>query len=189
VALVVGRVAPEKNLSLAMECFRRMRERVPDLACVVVGDGPLREALQEKHSFVRFAGVQTGEDLARHYASADILLFPSETETFGNVTTEAMASGLPVLAFNDAAAAEWLSDDVNGRVVALRDAEGFISAALELASQPSVRARLGQAARHTALQLDWSRIVQQFEGVLQEVMHQANISGAVAVGHDRPRPT
>jgi glycosyltransferase involved in cell wall biosynthesis len=100
-----------------------------------------------------------------------------------------MASGLPVLAFDDAAAAEWLADDVNGRVVPLGDAQGFMSAALELAAQPSVRTRLGQAARQTALQLDWSRIVQQFEGVLQEVMHQASITGAAAVGHDRSQPT
>jgi glycosyltransferase involved in cell wall biosynthesis len=127
--------------------------------------------------------------LAAHYASADLFLMPSMTETFGNVTTEAMASGLPVVAFNDAAAAEWLVDGVNGRVVPLGDAERFMSAALELTAQPAVRTRLGQAARQTALQLDWSRIVQQFEGVLQEVMHQASITGAAAVGHDRSQPT
>jgi glycosyltransferase involved in cell wall biosynthesis len=187
--LCVGRLAPEKNLKLLVQAYQLIKQRVPRARLVLVGQGPLRQALQEQCPDAIFTGQLRGSVLATHYASADLFLMPSMTETFGNVTTEAMASGLPVLAFNDAAAAEWLSDDVNGRVVALRDAEGFISAALELASQPSVRARLGQAARHTALQLDWSRIVQQFEGVLQEVMHQANISGAVAVGHDRPRPT
>jgi glycosyltransferase involved in cell wall biosynthesis len=174
---------------LLVQAYQLIKQRVPRARLVLVGQGPLRQALQEQCPDAIFTGQLRGSVLATHYASADLFLMPSMTETFGNVTTEAMASGLPVLAFNDAAAAEWLSDDVNGRVVALRDAEGFISAALELASQPSVRARLGQAARHTALQLDWSRIVQQFEGVLQEVMHQANISGAVAVGHDRPQPT
>jgi glycosyltransferase involved in cell wall biosynthesis len=90
-----------------------------------------------------------------------------------------------VVAFNDAAAAEWLVDGVNGRVVALGEADRFVSAALALSEQPVVRERLGQAARQTALQLDWSRIVQQFEDVLQAVMHQAGISGTSAAGSDR----
>ncbi|OYV00598.1 MAG: glycoside hydrolase, partial [Verrucomicrobiales bacterium VVV1] len=81
VAIIVGRVAPEKNLDLAMDLFRRMIDAVPDLRCVVVGDGPIRERLETAHRHVHFAGVRVGEDLSRHYASADVLLFPSETET------------------------------------------------------------------------------------------------------------
>jgi glycosyltransferase involved in cell wall biosynthesis len=100
VAMVVGRVAAEKNLELAMRCFSEMREAVPDLRCVMVGDGPIREKLEAKYPWVHFAGVRTGEDLAKHYASADILLFPSETETFGNVVLEGMASGLVTVSYD-----------------------------------------------------------------------------------------
>jgi len=151
---------------------------------VLVGHGPMRQALQEQCPDAIFTGQLRGSVLAAHYASADLFLMPSMTETFGNVTTEAMASGLPVVAFNDAAAAEWLVDQFNGSVVALGDSKGFVSAALALAEQPALRAQLGQAARQTALQLDWSRIVQQFEDVLQTVMHQASVNGTGAAGSD-----
>ena len=77
VALVVGRLAPEKNMTLAIECFRRMREAYPDVRCVIVGDGPLRRKLEQEHSWIHFAGFRQGQDLALHYASADVLLFPA----------------------------------------------------------------------------------------------------------------
>jgi glycosyltransferase involved in cell wall biosynthesis len=114
--------------------------------------------------------------LAEHYASADLFLMPSLTETFGNVTTEAMASGLPVLAFNYAAAGELIVDSVNGCVVPLNDAEGFVAAALALAAKPLQRKSMGLAARQTSLALDWTCIVQNFEAVLQEVIDQSRIT-------------
>ena len=81
---------------------------------VVVGDGPLRRRLEAEHADVVFAGVQRGEALAAHYASADLFVFPSLSETFGNVTLEALASGLPVVAFDTAAASEHVDDCGNG---------------------------------------------------------------------------
>ncbi|MEY4268629.1 MAG: hypothetical protein RIS90_3164 [Pseudomonadota bacterium] len=182
--LCVGRLAPEKNLGLLISAFDAIEQRDPRARLVVVGHGPLRQILQTQCPNAIFAGQLRGSALAQHYASADLFLMPSMTETFGNVTTEAMASGLSVVAYNDAAAAEWLVDGVNGRVVALGDADGFVAAALALAAQPAVRSGLGSAARITARQLDWSRIVQQFERVLHETMHQASLSGAGAVASD-----
>ena len=99
VAVMVGRVAPEKNFDLAMKTFEQMRQVFPDVRCVVIGDGPLREKLALKFPWVYFSGVQSGEELAKHYASADVLVFPSETETFGNVLLEAMASGLATVSY------------------------------------------------------------------------------------------
>jgi glycosyltransferase involved in cell wall biosynthesis len=182
--LYVGRLAPEKNLGLLIQAFDAIELRDPRARLVVVGHGPLGQTLQAQCPNAIFAGQQRGSALAQYYASADLFLMPSMTETFGNVTTEAMASGLPVVAYNDAAAAEWLVDGANGRVVTLADADSFVAAALALAAQPAVRASLGTAARITARQLDWSRIVQQFERVLHETMHQASISGAGAVASD-----
>jgi len=170
--LCVGRLAPEKNLGLLLQAFEAISAQHPRARLVLVGHGPLRQTLQAQCPQALFAGQLRGQALSEHYASADLFLMPSLTETFGNVTTEAMASGLPVLAYEHAAAAELVRDGINGRIVRLDDAQGFISAALTLAGDPALRSLLGQSARQTMVPLDWSCIVQQFEAVLQEVLAQ-----------------
>ena len=100
VLIAVGRVATEKNLPVAIRAYRELLKKDPSTKLVLVGDGPIRESLQEENPDVIFAGMQQGEDLARHYASSDILLFPSETETFGNVTLEGLANGLICVGYN-----------------------------------------------------------------------------------------
>jgi glycosyltransferase involved in cell wall biosynthesis len=114
VVLYVGRIAPEKNLGLAIESYRAMQRVNNAVKFVIVGDGPLRAALQKKHPDLIFCGVHTGEELAKRYASADVFLFPSETETFGNVTLEAMASGLGVVAYDYAAARMHITHGATG---------------------------------------------------------------------------
>ncbi|MCW1883437.1 glycosyltransferase [Luteolibacter flavescens] len=167
VAIIVGRVAAEKNLAFAMECFRKMRERMPDLACVVVGDGPIREKLQAEHTFVHFAGVQTGENLARHYASADILLFPSETETFGNVLLEGMASGLVTVSHDYAASGRHVIHGGNGLKAPKGDREAYLAecfTALDRWRDSAFR----DEARATTDSLGWDQVVESFENHLQE---------------------
>jgi UDP-2,3-diacylglucosamine pyrophosphatase LpxH/glycosyltransferase involved in cell wall biosynthesis len=168
VALIVGRVAPEKNLDLAMTAFDHIRKSVPDARCVVVGDGPVRERLQRGHPWVEFAGMRTGEDLAAHYASADVLIFPSETETFGNVLLEGMASGLATVSYDYAAAALHISHGENGLKARKGDAEGFLRLAVEaLAIKPEDAMR--RAARETAGRLGWNRVLDELEGRLSEI--------------------
>jgi glycosyltransferase involved in cell wall biosynthesis len=164
--MVVGRLAAEKNLGLAVSAFARMRERDPGLRLVLVGDGPEHAALRRRCPDAVFAGMRTGEDLARHYASADVFLFPSLTETFGNVTLEAMASGLAVLAFDYAAAREHVRDGDNGLLVPFDDAAAFERRAAELSAASGLVASLGRRARATAEALDWERIHDRFEHVL-----------------------
>lgn len=169
VVLVVGRLAPEKNLDLAIAAFRAMRAIDPSLRLVLVGDGPQRETLRRRCPGALLAGMRTGEDLARHYASADLFLFPSLTETFGNVTLEAMASGLAVVAFNCAAARAHLRDDINGLLVPVADAARFVQRAADLAAAPGREVALGQQARAAAEALDWERIHDQFERLLAQL--------------------
>ena len=108
-AIHVGRIAAEKNLYLAVRAFRQLQhamreQRRPEPRFVWVGDGPARAALQRANPDFIFCGVQRGDALARHFASGDLFLFPSRSETFGNVTLEAMASGVPTVAFDYGAA-------------------------------------------------------------------------------------
>jgi glycosyltransferase involved in cell wall biosynthesis len=165
VVLVTGRVSTEKNIGLALRAFAALRAIEPQAVCIVVGDGPARATLQREHPEVRFTGYRTGDALAECYASADILLFPSVTETFGNVLLEGMASGLAALAFDHAAAAWHGIDGQNCLKVPQGDEAAFLRSATRLAD-PALRAILGCGARSTAETLGWDRIGNQLEEIL-----------------------
>jgi glycosyltransferase involved in cell wall biosynthesis len=177
VALYVGRIAAEKNIGLAIEAFRSMHEAGPVGRLVVVGDGPLRAALESANPDIVFAGIQTGPALAAHYASADVFLFPSVTETFGNVVLEAMASGLVVVAYDYAAARAHLRAGLTGVVVPRGDRDGFVAAARALAQDPGSVSGLRSNARAHALQCDWDTVVDRLEALLARV-----ISASAALG-------
>lgn len=172
VALYVGRLAAEKNLDLLCAAYARMRQVRPALRLVVVGDGPARAQVQARCPDAVFAGMRRGSDLATHYASGDLLLFPSMTETFGNVTPEAMASGLAVLAFDDAAAGELIVSGRNGVLVPLGDAAAFKAQAMRLAADPMQLRALGRSARRTALDLGWDRVAAGFEAHARRLLGQ-----------------
>ena len=162
----VGRLAPEKNLGLTLRAFAAIRRQRPDARMIVVGDGPMREAIVRAHPDVVPAGMRHGEDLAAHYASADLFLFPSLTETFGNVTLEAMASGACPVAYDYAAAAEVIRDLGNGAVVRCGDEDGFIERAVQLGRADDLRAELARAARRTAETIDWEHVNDSFAEAL-----------------------
>lgn len=169
VCIVVGRLAPEKNLELACAAFAAVRTDHPQARMVCVGDGPLAEALARRHPEVHFSGVRRGEELAAHYASADLFLFPSLTETFGNVVSEALASGLPVVAFDHAAAGDLIGNGYNGLLVAPGDRTAFIAAACRLAAEHG-RKDWRVACAGSVHHLGWERIHDSYAAKLQSIV-------------------
>jgi glycosyltransferase involved in cell wall biosynthesis len=193
VALTVGRLAPEKNLDLAVTAFLAMRRAQPRARMVLVGEGPLRVELESEHPGIVFTGMLKGEELARHYASADVFLFPSLTETFGNVCLEAMASGLAVSAFDDGAAHEHLRHGENGLLADAARPQDFVDNAVLLAADPERARRLGAAARGTAEGLGWTAVGDRLESIMVQVARSASIpsrgaaSAAAMASAGRPR--
>ena len=171
VLLMVGRVAAEKNVELGLRAFELARRRRPELRLVVVGDGPARSRLQSAHPDARFVGVRRGADLAAHYASADLFLFPSLSDTFGNVVMEALASGLPVASFAVAAAAEHVADGLAGRLVAPGDEAAFIAAVESLAAPGSSLESMRGAALAAARRATWPEVLARFEARLEDTVH------------------
>ncbi len=172
VAIFVSRLAAEKNIPLAAKAFAHIKQSHPKAACVFVGDGPERAKLEKAHPDYIFAGMQKGEDLARHYASADLFVFPSVTETFGNVVTEAMASGLVTLAYDYAAPGRYIRDAENGFLAPFDQSPAFLNSldrALEAKTNwPTIRT----AARETAETLGWPGIVATFVHDLKEAVSE-----------------
>ena len=169
VALGVGRLAPEKDWDDAAEAVARARAQGVPATLVLVGDGPDRARLAGL-PHVHLTGVRRGEDLARAYASADLFLFPSRTETFGNVLQEAMASGLPAVAVGRGAAREVLVDGVHGWRVDTEEREPWRQAAVAaLHVAPDQRVHRGRAARAAMLDRSWDAIVDTFEAHLHEI--------------------
>jgi len=169
VALCVSRFAPEKNFPLVIRAYEAMHRVRSDTKLVLVGDGPMAEELKKKNVGYVIAGRKVNGELSRHYASADVFLFPSTTETFGNVTLEAMASGLGIVAYDYAAARAHLEHERSALLAPVDDEAAFIAAAERLARSPSLARALGSAARASAEHLTWERIVGDFEGVLLDV--------------------
>ena len=168
----VGRLAAEKNLGLLVKAFRALQQAQPQrrMRLILVGDGPLRSELQAQLPDALFCGLQRGETLATHYASGDLFLFPSLSETFGNVVLEALASSLAVVAFDQAAAAQHIHHLHNGMLARPGDEAGFCAAACELLADSEVLRRIRLNARRHASHLSWDGIVMQFEQHLRSAM-------------------
>ena len=171
--LYVGRIAPEKNLSLALEAYRAMRHSNDSCRFILVGDGPMRASLQRSHPDLIFCGMKRGRELSEHFASGDLFLFPSETETFGNVTLEAMASGLGVLAYDYAAARMHISHGITGALAPYGDSDAFIAWGVRLASDSGLVRTLGMRAREYAQSVNWSQVLDCFVSHLCSVCLQA----------------
>ena len=172
VLLYVGRLAPEKNLKLVIQTYNNLKRNHPDIKLVLVGDGPMRVGLEKENPEVIFAGFQTGASLAQHYASADIFLFASQTETFGNVTLEAMASKLAIVAFHHAAAGELIQSGVNGMLARTPSEVDFEMGVQTLLNNQALMQHVAEQACLSARALSWRMIVERTEGVFQHVMRQ-----------------
>lgn len=162
----VSRLAKEKNYGLLAESFRAIKAIQPGARLLLVSDGPERKALERLLPGAVFTGFLSPGELATAYASGDLFLYPSLTETFGNVLTEALSSGLPTVAFDYAAAGQYVRDGENGRLVPFGARENFIATSVALAQDGPQRQRLGHHARASAEKIPWSQVIQRFEEIL-----------------------
>lgn len=172
VVLHVGRMAAEKNYPLLFRAFAAMQSANPRIRCVLAGEGPLKAQLARDYPQHIFAGFFSREEIGRYYASADIYIHPSLTETFGNVLTEAMASGLAVAGFDYAAARQFIQNDVNGLSVPCAEPDALVAAAVRLATDAGLRDRLRSKARAVLLDQSWEKVVARFEADLAEAIDE-----------------
>ncbi len=175
VIIIVGRVATEKNLPWSLSTINKLREEAlfsnRKIKTVVVGDGPLKNKLEKQYlgKDFYFVGMQTGENLAAHYASSDVMLFASETETFGNVLLEALASGLVTASYDYAASAIHIKDGVNGYKAPLNDADALEDALKKSIDQKDNK-EIREAARATSDGLSWASIATTFSQHAAEII-------------------
>ncbi len=161
VLLYAGRLSREKNLGVLLQAFRHLRERGVQAGLAIVGDGPERRALEMRWNApdVAFTGYLAGAELSAAYASADLFVFPSRTDTFGNVVLEAMASGLPPIVAREGGPAEQVRHGETGLVVDLDRPEALGDAMAALIAHSGLRHRLAAAARGHATTCSWTRLL------------------------------
>lgn len=170
VLISVGRMAPEKNLDQVLKTYEALKLKGQAFKLVMVGDGPLKEQFQKRFPEIIFPGMLSQSNLAAYYASSDLFIFPSQTETFGNVTLEALASGIPVLAFDCAAAMDWVQTGINGWLVAENNPEGFAAQAVTIFNSKDLLGQITQSTRQQVVHLDWDQIAEQVESVFWDAI-------------------
>ncbi len=161
--LYVGRLAPEKDLDILMDSIENINRLYPEKArFIIVGDGPMSKKLKAgAPANVCFTGYLRGERLSEAYASADIFVFPSGTETFGNVILEAMASGLPVIGVNSGGVKDNIIHRYNGLLCEPRDTESFTAGIAELLENHRLAGAMSKNAREYTLQKTWDKVFRQ----------------------------
>lgn len=170
VLLSVGRLAAEKNLDLVVQTYHALKAAGRDVYMVFAGDGPMRTTTAAKCPDALFVGMCTQQQLSVLYASADLLLFTSLTETFGNVTLESLACGTPVLAFDCAAAGEFVTHAKNGWLAHCDDNHDYIQCALEITKDTSKLGLARAPAHDSVAQLSWDEIAVQVETIFQRAI-------------------
>ncbi len=159
IVLFAGRIVLEKGLCVFAEAFAAAREKVPALRAMVIGEGPEQRRFEQMlPRDSAFLGYQAGAQLAQGYASADLFFNPSTTETFGNVTLEAMASGLPAVCAEASGSSSLVCHGENG-FLALPCADSLGPHLVRLAQDRSLRARMARCARRRSLDYDWDAIM------------------------------
>src|SRR5437016_2139212 len=160
--LYVGRVSREKDLDVLGEAYRRLRDEGLSIQLCVVGHGPYSREFSESLPEALFTGYLTGNELAAAYASADIFVFPSTTDTFGNVILEAQACGLPVVVSDSGGPKELVQDTANGLITKSHDEEDFARAIRALVTNPALRERMVKSARHSVIDRSWPSAFDRF---------------------------
>ena len=174
VMMCVGRVAAEKNLQLLIRAYREQKDLKPDMKLVIVGDGPLLESLQSDNPDVIFTGMLKGKRLASAYASADLFVFPSLSETFGNVVLESLASGVPVVAYNYGAAKQFVRAGVNGYLAPCNQESAFIDAVGEGLSNTELHDR--QIVSGSVEHLSPQAVAESFVRILAQAKHWTRVA-------------
>lgn len=166
----VGRLVWEKGLNVFAEVVEGLQAQGLPARSLVVGDGPARAELEARLHGTAFAGHLAGDALARAYASSDVFLFPSDTETFGNVTLEAMASGLPAVCADATGSSELVRHGATGFLAEPGRGADFLDYTARLACDDELRARMSRAARRRSGHYDWGAVLERILGYYHEAL-------------------
>ncbi|MCC5914317.1 MAG: glycosyltransferase family 1 protein [Balneolaceae bacterium] len=168
----VSRLVWEKNLKLYAEMLNRLKQKYPNVKALVVGDGPASDGLRELLPEAVYTGFLKGEELATAYASSDIFFFPSDTETFGNVTLEAMASGLPCVVADAAGSKSLVKQENNGFLAGIDQKDRFFAYLERLVTKKSLRQEMAEVSVKMSRNYSWENINNNLLGYYKELLEQ-----------------
>ena len=180
----VSRLVTEKGLDIFSETLRRLKANGVQFSTLIVGEGPAREDLQIALPHGHFVGHLKGKELSRAYASSDVFLFPSQTETFGNVTLEAMASGVPAVCADATGSNALVVDGVTGFLAPPTSVRAFVDCTQRLIMDDELRRSMSSSARERALEYDWDTVLGKMLGYYESVLQKP-----ISVPASVPTPT
>lgn len=173
VVAFVSRLVWEKDLKTYARTLMELKRSNANIQSLVVGDGPAREELQEMLPEAIFTGFLSGNELARAYACSDIFLFPSDTETFGNVTLEAMSSGLPCVVADATGSKSLVEEGVNGFLAPPRDVQAFARCVQRVASNEELAQQMSRESRQKATVYSWENVNSQLLEYYREILNNS----------------